>query len=243
MATLLSMCQEVARQTGVDVPSTIVGNSGDEASRLLGAATRSAKWLAKQHPWRELRREKEVTLNIGQKHYALPDDFDRIIPNTGWNSTDKRPLRGAVSPTEWQWWNNSTVPTPNGQTLYTFQNGSNGDFTVFPTPSASGDVVIFEFISKSWCESAQGDGQDSWQADDDVPRLDDTLLALWIEANFLKSMGMPYIDERSDAEKMLATMRAQEAPGPIIDYDQSPRRRDGIEDRLLIPPLGGLLGV
>lgn len=239
MATLLALCQEIARRTGVDVPDTIIGNRDDVAARLLGAASRSARWIVKQHTWSALAVEGQITTVVDQATYSFPDGFDRIIAQTAWDAANNWPIRAVVSPAERQWWDNAISSGAQGRRIISFI-GKN--IHVYPTPTVAGQALTFEYITKNWCESSAGGGQDNWTSDTDVYRLDQTLLEYWMEANFLKSVGMPYLDERSDAEKLMSQLKGQDTPGPALSFDTSPRRMNGFEERALAPALGGLKG-
>lgn len=46
--TLLSICQDIANDIGLPVPTSIIGNTDETASRLLACAQRAGRWLAKK---------------------------------------------------------------------------------------------------------------------------------------------------------------------------------------------------
>lgn len=61
--SLLSMCQQVARTIKIDVPSSIIGNTGDEATLLLGCAQDEGESLSRKPSagWTIMQQEYDFT--------------------------------------------------------------------------------------------------------------------------------------------------------------------------------------
>lgn len=229
--TLLATCQAVADEIGLNAPAAIVGNFDLTAKRLLQAAQAAGQDLYRAHNWSILQREETITTVASTSNYAVPDDFGRLVSDTLWDATNFWRLRGAVSPQEWQRLNRSIIsPAGLRRHVRLLQGPLAGSVLVYPTPAASGDSLIYEYISRYWCESSGGAGQAAWAADTDAFRIDDELLRMSTLWRTKRALGMVYADERDDFD--LALKRARQAdlalpitnmaPAPIRDYPTIP---------------------
>src|SRR5687767_3985725 len=96
---LKNLATEVMRETGYNPPSTFVGNTGQDARRMVAIVNRAGLQLARM-PWQHQLRDVTVSVSATAL-YALPSDYYQHISNTGWNGTD--PLIGPVTNQEWQY--------------------------------------------------------------------------------------------------------------------------------------------
>jgi hypothetical protein len=199
--TLLSISQEILRQTkSASIPSTIYGNNQPAAVQVLEVLNRSVKSLSRSYDWQELTKEHTFSAVISQNNYSLPSDFDRIVNNTFWNTTDNREMLGSVSGQEWRTLTDSTAGS--GGELEYYRIRAN-EVLIFPTPTAT-DNYIFEYISKNIVESSGGSGQSTWLADTDVSVIDEYILKLDATWRLLKSQGRPYAEDQREANLALA---------------------------------------
>jgi hypothetical protein len=85
--SLLTLCQGAARQLNVAVPTSIVGNTGNEtAMLLLRLASEEGFSLMRRYPWQVLTSEQTfTTVAADAQTNAIPTDYDRMIPETMFN--------------------------------------------------------------------------------------------------------------------------------------------------------------
>jgi hypothetical protein len=190
--TLLSICQDVARNTKVKVPNTIIGNSELEAVRLLQAATETVNDLLRRVDWQELEAEATITTVASTEAYSLPSDFERIVNDSAWNVTSKYPMSGVTSAKDWQTLKNSSFSNGSVIDLYRIRGSQ---FLVYPTPTTV-ESLIYEYIQNTPVESSGGSAQIGWQADTDLPRIDEFLVELGIKWRFRKSLGKAYQEDQ-----------------------------------------------
>lgn len=197
--SLLSICQSVAREIGIEVPTSFVGNNNETASRLLACASRAGKEVFRRHNWVDLTKEHTFTTVISQEDYALPSDYQHLMTETLWDRSNYEEIRGPLSPIEWQEYKSSVLSSANS-TWKRFRirrvSGSR-QFSVFPLPESADDLV-FEYKSKFWCESVGGDGQADWQADTDVGVVDEYLIELGTLWRMLDRLGLDYAEQKID---------------------------------------------
>ena len=223
--TLLTICNNVVDQVGTDELGTVVGNSERSARRLLALANRGGKLMA-QRRWSVLTKEATITTANGTAAYAVESDFKYIVSDTAWDRTNYWKMRGGLSPKEWQVRKSAIVATTQVRKTFRIKPTSNAkQIYVDPTPTAV-ETLVYEYGSSFWCQSAGGVGQAAWTADTDTGILDEDLLELDLLWRYRSVIGLPYIDERRDAEMAIDTAFAQ---------DGGPRMLTTPDDSMLWP--------
>lgn len=220
MATLLSMCVAVARDVGISVPSTIVGNTEKTAVRLLRQATKAARRIYKDCGWTILQREYTFTVTSGTAEYALPSDFGRFIDETAWDRTQYWQMRGPMSPREWQIVKSGLVQSAGLRKNWRVKRAAvsvANKFVIDPTPANSTDSLVFEYVSNSWATATDGTTlRTDWVADTDIPIIDSDLIELDMAWRMLKRLGLDYAEERAEADDEIARAAARDGGAPIL---------------------------
>lgn len=184
--TLLSICQGAADEVGITRPSSVAGSAQTEAQKLFRYANKAGNRLMKVYAWQDLRKEQTFTA-LGQETQTgiLPADFDRFIPETFWDRTNKVLVTGPITAVEWQ--------TRKAQ-------GYTGVFRKFIYRGSSilanpvfdgGESLAFEYVSSKWCESAASVAQTAFAADTDVPLIDEELFVDAVVFEFQTGEGLP----------------------------------------------------
>ena len=215
--TLLTICQAVTDEIGIAKPTSVVGNTSDEnAVRMLALAQRSGKTLATRN-WSVLQTEHTFQTANGTSAYSFPADFARFLPQTSWNRTDYRWLRGSVTAQEWQWRQSGIAQSRETDQVFMIRADSGQrKFFIDPTPTAV-ETVAYEYIGNTWCQSASGTGQTAWAADDDVSRIDEYLIELDLKCRLLRSLGLDYGEEKYESEREIEKAFARDKPGELLD--------------------------
>jgi len=199
--SLLTIAQDILKETkAATIPSTIIGNNQDSAKQVLQALKIATVNISRSFDWQELQKEHTFNSVASTQGYNLPSDFDRVIDNTFWNTTNQRTVIGPTSPKDWRVLTNSTI---TGATANDYFRTRGGQFLLFPTPTAVEGYVL-EYISNLIVESSGGSGQTDWIADSDVPVVDDYLVRLDATWRLLKMQGKPYAEEQRELELALA---------------------------------------
>jgi hypothetical protein len=290
VTTLLDLCTLALQDTGLAVPSGIVGNTDETALRVLAAAQMAGKSLFKAPDggWVASIREYDfttaavaqqsgtvantgpngtavvsglatttgiaantwygfgtglpnnsivtavtpstVTLNqaaattgaglyvFGQSDYALPSDFHRVIDGTLWDRSRFWSLRGPMSPQQWQLYKSSVIGRASIQRRFRFRNIAGANvFSVDPVPTDNGSALVFEYVSKSWCQSSGGVAQTLWEADTDTPTLDEDLMLLGIRWRVKRGLGFAYQEELNEYEVELGKAMSRDGGAPILN--------------------------
>ena len=145
----------------------------------------------------------------------LPEDFDRFINGTFWNTTTQHPVAMPMTPEEWRILNNQGI---TGGTGFGYSRIRAGKVLLFPTPTAI-EAHIYEYISDHVILSSSGTGQTKWLADTDVPAIDSHILRLDATWRWLKNQGRPYAEEQKIANNAaVERVRANGARRTIKHY-------------------------
>lgn len=224
--SLLTICQSVANDTPVDKPSVIVGSTNETARLLLSCAQKAGESLYRSYNWLALQTEHTFSTVAAQADYSLPSDYGRLINQSLWDRDNYEELRGPLSPQEWQAYKSSVLA--NTSTIWSrfrIRNVSGTvKFSLHPTPTSVRDLV-FEYVSKHWCESSGGTGQNAWQADSDVGVLDEYLIELGARWRFLSRLGLPYAEERKEYDDELRTAMARDGGAPVLSLNRNTSAR------------------
>ena len=222
--TLLTAVQNALNEIGeFEVPDSIVGSGNETAKRMLALAKREGDLLARAHPWSRLATEYTFATVASQADYDLPAGFSRYLNGTWWDRVNRWPLFGPASPAQWQRLQSQTLTA--GLRRWWRQRG--GEMLLFPTPSANGDTIAYEYISTYWCQSAAGVAQATWAADSDVFRLDERLLIMGLKWRWLQVNGFDYSEEKREYDDELEAAKSRDGGAQTLDLS-APRYDDDL---------------
>lgn len=217
MSTVLEHCQNVADEVGIERPSSVVGSTSNTSRRLLQALTQTANDLFSQVDWAVLQKEHTFSTVASQAAYALPSDYDRMIPYTHWDRNNEWRLLGPFSPQDWQWIKSGVVEEGPRRRFRIKPDSGTKKFFVSPTPSSAGETLVFEYVSNEWARSSGGTAQSSIQADTDTLVFPDFVVRLGALWRFQRALGMSYADERNDFDMELRRQKAENSGMPRLN--------------------------
>jgi hypothetical protein len=249
--TLLTICQSVAADLGVNLPRPpVFGSQVPVAQRLFAQARRAAQSLYRRAPWVELVTEHTFTAS-GISDYPLPADFGWMVDDTLWERSRYWALRGAMSPQKWQLykssiygratiWRRWRIRLPSGSGA-----GAAAMFSIDPQISSTDNTssFVFEYVSKNWCVSnIAGQAQTmaaDWTCDNDDSVLDEWLIELDTRWRMLRRLGLDYSDDQDEAEREIDKAVARNGGGAILDLVPAHKRDDFIGQYTLgaFPPI------
>jgi len=201
---LLTICQNVARETGLPIPSTIIGNNSITERKLLAAAQRTGKQLSRKD-WCVLILEHAFETCANQEDYPLPDDYKTLIDLTTWNRAQADPMF-RLSPQNWQELKSGLTESIAFDNYRIKAKKGVNRFFIDPTPT-SVEEIVFEYQSTSWVKHSENSPitfTRSFDADGDEVLFDEDLFELGTMWRFLKSQGEPYFEEKDEFERTLS---------------------------------------
>lgn len=213
--SLLGICSAALARMTLPTVTTIIDNTSGFAPMLLALATQGAQDLSRRAAWKALTREKTfTTVATAAQTSAIPSDLDWIIPETMFNRTKNRMVEGPISQSEWQ-----RIQASQATSVYPSFRIRGSSLLITPTPTA-GDTVAYEYITKNFCTTTNGDTeQDEWEDDTDIPVLDSELHVLSLIYRFKESQGLSFQTEQATFERQVALALQREGVRPRISTD------------------------
>lgn len=218
--TLLTMCQEVADNVGVDRPTSIVGSNDRAARRLLALANVEGRTLAKKR-WSILHVTYEWTTQAGVDTYELPSDFESLVSDTAWDRTNYWNMRGGLTPREWGIRRNAIIARTAVRKMFRVMRAPSGlvrkTFRIDPPMNiADNEQLVFEYKSNAFCADTGGTPQASWTEDGATGILDEGLMTLGLLWRYRKTIGLDYEDDLNEYVLTQESMLAQDGPNRIL---------------------------
>jgi hypothetical protein len=147
--SVLTVCQNAARLIGVGAPNQVVGSSNVNALKLLEAFVMAGKYRRRSMEWPALVKTQTITFVSGQDTYTLNPDFLAFITNTVFDVANSMPLMGALP--NWKWAHlKYGIGDASPYIKFRIAGRTNKRFQVYPTPTANGAQVAFDYLSGTW---------------------------------------------------------------------------------------------
>jgi hypothetical protein len=167
--------------------------------------------------------------------YDLPADYYSTVNRTHWDKSKRWEMLGPESPQQWEWLLSgyiSTGPRIRWRLLGAF-------FQIWPGMNA-GELLGFEYRSKSWANAANGTPKNSFTVDTDTCIYPDRVMVLSTKLKYFEGKGFDttaiYRDYLAELETAIAQDTAAAnlsfAPRPgtvLIGYDNIPDSGFGVE--------------
>lgn len=214
--TMLSIINNAQKRLGLNVSSTVAGNTDQTTVQLLALLNLAGDELADIFTWQVLTTEATFTTLAAESQgdiTTIAPGFKFIVNQTIWNRSLRRPVFGALSAQEWQLLKASAVTGPYSQ--YRIRNN---ELLFIPSPAA-GETCAFEYVSRYWCESSGGTDQESFAADTDVAKLDEGLLTLSLVWRFKQAQGLDFSAELAMFENNLQDTMARDGGKPELNME------------------------
>jgi hypothetical protein len=198
---------------------------------------RVGRQLALEHDWVQLRKEHSFTTDGVESEYDLPEDFSRMVNQTGWNRTQDRSLHPSGEPL-WQYLKASDstlglmfVFLPKRQTL-----------ELWPQPPPAGEVIAFKYASRYWT-SLTGDLEissfDPPPSGQHFVHFDPNLLVTALTLAYRRARGFDTTAAETEYQAALsAVQNANAVASPVLHVTRCPRHGEKLLDEWNMPDTG-----
>lgn len=213
--SLLTLIQDVSKSLGVPAPSVVMASADTRVLELLVTANSVGNELTRRYFWQELTQEASFTasgtINQGYLTGSIATDFGYWIDQTFWDRTSRQQILGPVTAQEWQSDMSWAVVSPPYKFIV------QGDILkVGPTAIAAGDTMVFNYITKNWCQSSTGTGQSAFAADTDTTVIPEELFKLELIWRWKQSKGLAYAEDMETAEEQIDRYTGQNAGRRVL---------------------------
>lgn len=196
--TLLTIAQDVARNTALDVPPTASGSTAREIVNVVQFINDTGLELARRVNWGALRATTTITGTGVNANFALPAYYLKLIEG-GAVLSGGVGLRGGLSPDEWA----ALTPVEGTPRFYRLR-GSSISFYPFLANAATATV---NYQSTAWASN----GTDRLQLDAETSLIPEDLLvkgAIWRQR---RHVGQDFADQIAEYEAALADYATYDA--------------------------------
>jgi hypothetical protein len=157
------------------------------------------------------------TIYFQKVKYALPDDYDSIVPRTQWDKSKHWEMLGPESAQQWEWLLSGFIST--GPRIRWRLLG--GYFQIWPGYSAN-ENLGFEYRSKGWALSSGGTVQNSFTADTDTCIYPDRLMVLSTKLKYFQAKGFDTTALYRDYLTEFETSVAQDTSAANLSFAPRP---------------------
>ena len=144
--TIATVIQNVANEAGYTVESNVLASTEVTTKQLLAIANRINRDIFEAYPWPKCYASGSITLVNGQATYALPAAFSYYHYETFWNQSTRWRVLGPMTEQEYAEIQGFGLNTAVYQ-RFQIRGITNSELLISPTPGASGDIIIFEYIA------------------------------------------------------------------------------------------------
>ena len=214
--SLLTICQAVAEEIGIDAPSSIIGSSDRTAKQLLRLVNREGRILAKK-AWTVLQKENTFSTD-GSAYVALPSDFGYLLDETVWDRDNYWKMRGSLNAAEWQVFKSGLVSTVTTRLRFRIRPLTGvRKLYLDPTP-ASGVDGVFEYVSSQWLTDTTGvTFKTLYAVDTDVAIISEELIELGAIWRFKNAKGLAYAEEYNEYQMQVDSAFARDGGKPVLN--------------------------
>lgn len=186
--SLLSICQGLAKNVGMEIPDVVVTSPDRSWAEALEFANEVGEELLRRFDWPQLFTDHTLTGTGADVALSMPSDFDRFPAgvNVRYSGAPVRSL------THGEW---ASLTAYEGKPRYFLLSGAS--VRLWPFLAAADEAQTY-YITENWC-----DGGATFQADTDETVFDDDLFTLGLIVRWRRQKGMPYSDEEAEYESAL----------------------------------------
>lgn len=184
--SLLTICEGLAKDVGMEIPDVVVSSASREWKEALAMANAVGEELARRVDWGQLTATATLTGDGTNKEHSLPAAFSRVVSGVGVTGAG-----GTVRPLSRAEWGSLTAT--EGVPRYFLLEDST--MTLWPyLANAVTATVIYQ--SENWCDN----GTSAWAADTDSSLIDEDLFLKGLIVRWRRQKGMEYADYEAEYE-------------------------------------------
>lgn len=194
--SLLSVCQDVADVIGLTRPAAIISGTDQLSRQMLGIAKEVLDELSLMD-WPVLQIPYSFNTVAAQAAYTLPADFGREIGDTAYLATQYYPLRGSLTPGDWNRQRNA-LPSQIGR--YKFRiYGLPLKLYFTPVPGTV-ETIVLEYQTTYRVKQLDSSYKTTYFSDDDVPLVPEDLVKKGLKWRLRRAKGLDYSEEFNEYE-------------------------------------------
>jgi hypothetical protein len=211
MASILKIARDALAGIGITPPSSLVVANDDMPAQLISLASEVASDMIRRADWQRLKVLAKIDSKAQDSQGVIPvlfPDFERIIPDTMWNSSNGYKISNMDSSQEWS---EATSRISNPRFARRFRIV--GDELLILGQTVAGEHIRFEYVSKHWLRSKNGlDRREDVKSNDDEVLFDADTFKLGLQWKWLDAKGLSYSEKFRSYEMQCSKKIGQEKP-------------------------------
>jgi len=211
--SLIQIVQTVASELNLPSPSVVASSQDQNVLKLLAHVRAVCDDLLAEFDWQQLQTRYTFTTANGQEAYPLPADLERFLNGTFFDQTNRWPLQGPKSPTQWEWLQASVL---NGGPFSQFRVYAN-QFYVTPTPGSTPYTFAFEYLSNYVVRDGNsGATKADFTQDSDLCLFDHRPVVYGVKLKWKESIGQDTTSALADYRRALEFAKGSDGPAPRL---------------------------
>jgi len=197
-----------------------VSDTNDSFVQLVGLLNSSGQELCELNDWPVLIKNYSITTaSTDSGSYDLPEDFNYMIDQTGWDRTNRFPVIGPVSAQGWTWLEGRNLIS---QTIYASFRMLDGKIDLYPSPPPDNLNLTFEYVSRSWLKEAGASEPNisTITAGSNICMLDPLLSIKFLKLKFLQAKGFDYSAAALEFDTLLGSRIGKATGAQILNASQ-----------------------
>lgn len=214
--TLLTLVNDALGEIALPPVASVTSTSNPRSPPLFSVAKAALDAVCDAYDWPYLYNTEPYTFNtvVAQQEYDLPDDFERIITDTVYDTTEDYKLYGGVTPAKYMWVNINNG-LGDGKRFMVAGYGTNRKAVLTPAPDTVTTIAYF-YKSNYKAVSGAGAAKATFDADDDLPRVPERLVRMEFKWRYLKQRGHDYGEEFREAKELAEKLFAETQNSPTV---------------------------
>lgn len=217
--TALQVAKQAAIELGLPVPTELVTSLEVTNIQLLGLLNSAGNELIQYYDWEHLLKLHSFTSVPNQGAYDRPSDYARMVNQTLWDNSMRRPAYGPMSPQSWQVLTNAV--TNAGP--FSRYRVAGGKIEILPVPAGAGHNFNFQYISNGWVNSYLDPSINTALIVNDQDTL---LFDFWLLVKFLKLKvwqikGLDTSGLSTDFSRAFDACTGQDHGAPVLNLSRT----------------------
>lgn len=206
--SLLSVCQNVLDIVGWDSFSTISASTDKTARQIKALANQELINLGKRFDWRMLVKDHTFSTVIGQTQYDTPEDFDKLIADSAYNTDEYYRIRSSMTERQWNAWRFGLFGSISHERYRLEYVGGAAKFVLSPPPDQS-ESLVFWYKSVNYARDNSGALKRTYEIDSDVAVIPENVIEAGLLWRFRRAKGLDYSAELAEYNEISRTTFAQ----------------------------------
>ena len=217
--TALQVAKQAAIELGLSAPTELVTTLEATGIQLLGLLNATGNELVQYYDWEYLLKTYSFTSIANESKYSAPDDYARMVNQTLWDKSMRRPAYGPMSPQSWQVLTNA-VTNAGPFSRYRIAGGK---VEILPVPGDASHEFNFQYISNGWVNSYLDPAAYGAfiQNDNDVLLFDFWLMVKFLKLKVWQAKGLDTTNLNADFTRAFDACTGQDRGAPVLNLSRT----------------------